>query len=350
MRLCIASGKGGTGKTTVATSLARVAADLGQSVAYVDCDVEDPNGHLFLHPELATSAPVSMSIPVVDLDLCTHCGMCEDICQFNAIVCLPDQILLFPEMCHSCGGCGMICPVGAIDESERAIGQIARGSAGQIRFINGRLNVGEAKSPPVIRATRSAVPKVDLEIVDAPPGTSCPVVESLRGSDFTILVTEPTPFGLNDLQLTVPVVRKPSIPVGVVVNRSGPEPLSVAQLVGRPAGAVIVTTPQDLAVADVRRCISFCREVSVPVVGIIENMSGYVCPKCGHHSDLFRSGGGRRLAEETGVPFLGRIPFEPGIVLAGDDGTPFLESPTGSEGTRTFTTIVHRILDWNPGE
>ncbi len=220
MKVAIASGKGGTGKTTVATNVARVAADSGHSVAYLDCDVEAPNGHIFLRPELGAATPVGTLIPKVDEAECTYCGACSEFCQYGAIASLEKVILVFPELCHGCGGCSMVCPLEAITEVLHETGQIEVGSAGSVAFVHGLLNVGQAMSPPVIKAVKRACPPVDFVILDAPPGTSCPVVESVRDCDYVVLVTEPTPFGLNDLKLAVEMVRTLGVPFGAVINRS----------------------------------------------------------------------------------------------------------------------------------
>ena len=220
MRIAVASGKGGTGKTTVATNLAYVASLNGRTVSYVDCDVEEPNGHLFLRPEWLVRKPVTRLVPQVDESKCTHCGRCGEICQYSAIVPLGVTILVYAELCHGCGGCQLVCPAGAITEVPREIGTLEMGWAEDIQFTQGLLNVGEAMSPPLIRQVRSASPKADLTVIDAPPGTSCPVIESVRGADFLLLVTEPTPFGLNDLKLAVEMGRALGLPLGVVINRA----------------------------------------------------------------------------------------------------------------------------------
>jgi MinD superfamily P-loop ATPase len=221
MKIAIASGKGGTGKTTVSTNLAFVASQQGGRVAYLDCDVEEPNGHIFLKPQLTESRPVGSLIPAVDNQKCTQCGACARICRFNAIACLGTMVLVFPELCHSCGGCSLVCPEGAITEVSRERGRLDMGKSGSIAFSQGLLNIGEVMSPPVIRAVKESMGDVDLEIIDAPPGTSCPVIESVRGCDYVVLVTESTPFGLNDLRLAVDMVRALKLPFGVVINRAG---------------------------------------------------------------------------------------------------------------------------------
>ncbi|HUT95270.1 MAG TPA: ATP-binding protein [Thermoguttaceae bacterium] len=220
MRIAIASGKGGTGKTTVATNLATVASRNGRSVAYLDCDVEEPNGHIFLKPRITDTRPVGNLVPAVDEGKCTHCGLCAEICQYGAIACLGRMVLVYPELCHACGGCGLVCPADAIAETFREIGRLETGRAGPIRFVRGLLNVGEPMSPPVIKAVKAAAPEADVVIADAPPGTSCPVIESVRGADFVLLVTEPTPFGFHDLKLAVQMVDALGLPCGVVINRA----------------------------------------------------------------------------------------------------------------------------------
>ncbi len=221
MRIAVASGKGGTGKTTVATNLAFVAAWRDHSVAYLDCDVEEPNGAIFLKPQLGEGHPVTTTVPKVDAAKCNGCGLCGRICQYSAIVPMGRTVLLFPELCHGCGGCRLVCPTGAIREGEREVGWLRAGSAGKVEFVEGLLNVGEAMSRPVVRAVKSSAPAVDLTVVDCPPGMSCPVIESMRGVDYVLLVTEPTPFGLHDLKLMVETVRKLEILFGVVINRTG---------------------------------------------------------------------------------------------------------------------------------
>ncbi len=220
MKIAVASGKGGTGKTTIATNMAYVASRDGRTVAYLDCDVEEPNGALFLKPVIEETQPVRVSVPSVDVSKCNACGLCGKICQYSAIVPIKDNVLVFDELCHGCGGCWMVCPTNAITESYRVTGRVEQGRAGEVHFVQGLLNIGEAMSPPVISAVKAAAPAVDLLVIDAPPGTSCPVIETVRGADLVLLVTEPTPFGLNDLQLAVDMVRALELPFAVVVNRA----------------------------------------------------------------------------------------------------------------------------------
>jgi MinD superfamily P-loop ATPase len=246
MRIVVASGKGGTGKTTVATSLALSA---GDSVRFMDCDVEAPNAALFLNPNLDTRKEVGILLPVVDEALCTHCGKCAEVCEFHAIAVIGKKTLVFPELCHGCGSCTLVCPEKVISERLDVMGVLESGlTATGIDFAQGVMNVGEPMAVPIIRelkkwndmSLRGAIatkqshngdgrllrreerpPRNDIEIRDAPPGASCPVVETMRGADFILLVTEPTPFGLHDLKQVVGIARELGIPAGVVINRDG---------------------------------------------------------------------------------------------------------------------------------
>jgi len=200
MIISIASGKGGTGKTTVATNLAL---SIDKDVQLLDCDVEEPNAHLFIKPAIEERQTVTTPVPSVDESKCTLCGKCGEICQFRAIIVIGETVLPFPELCHSCGGCMAVCPEGAITEVPRELGVLEKGRRNGLAFVHGRLRVGEAMSPPLIRKVRSFTDPDKLTIIDAPPGTSCPVIAAMTGADFVLLVTEPTPFGLHDLQLAV---------------------------------------------------------------------------------------------------------------------------------------------------
>lgn len=223
MRIVVASGKGGTGKTTVATSLALVATEQ-ESVRLMDCDVEAPNAGLFLNPRLDTSKDVGILIPQVDESLCNFCGKCAEVCQFHAVAIISNKILIFPELCHGCGSCTLVCPERAISEHLEVMGILSGGSAVQgIDFAQGIMNIGEPMAVPIIRELKKWAPvnSSSIEIRDAPPGASCPVVETIRGADFVLLVTEPTPFGLHDLKQVVEISRDLGIPAGVVINRDG---------------------------------------------------------------------------------------------------------------------------------
>ena len=230
MRIAVASGKGGTGKTTIATSLAISLAGEGSipPPIFVDCDVEAPNAHLFLAPQLNGSQPVGIMIPAVDESRCTYCGKCAEICTYHAIAVLGRKTLVFPQLCHGCGSCTALCPENAISETFHQIGVIESGTAREsIDFRRGLLDVGQPMAVPIIRELqRQIIPHDDQPVIlDSPPGTSCPVVATMRGADFLILVTEPTPFGLHDLRLAAQVARELNLPAGVIINRdNGPYP------------------------------------------------------------------------------------------------------------------------------
>jgi MinD superfamily P-loop ATPase len=216
MIIAVASGKGGTGKTTIAVNLALSL----ENVQYLDCDVEEPNAAIFLKPAMQKRFSVAIPVPEFDEALCTRCKKCVEACAYNAIVILGQKVLLFPQLCHGCGGCRYICPESAITEQPRQIGLIEQGPAGSIDFIQGLLNVGEPMATPIIKQQRKLIDKEKIVILDAPPGTSCPVIETVRNCDYCILVTEPTPFGLNDLRLAVDTMREMKVPFGVVINCS----------------------------------------------------------------------------------------------------------------------------------
>ncbi|MFC1895135.1 ATP-binding protein [Thermodesulfobacteriota bacterium] len=247
MNIAVASGKGGTGKTTVATSMA---ASIGSDVQLLDCDVEEPNSHLFLKPEFSETKTIYAPVPEVDKDKCTLCGKCGEICQFKAIVVIGETVLPFHELCHSCGGCMEVCPENAIREVGRELGVIQKGHRNGIEFIHGRLRVGEAMSPPLIKKVRALTDPNKLTIIDAPPGTSCPVIESMRNTDFVLLVTEPTPFGLHDLKLAAGAVRLLNIPHGLVINRSDMGDDQVQAYAKREDIPVLLEIPFDRKIAE----------------------------------------------------------------------------------------------------
>ena len=225
MIVAVASGKGGTGKTTIALNLAL---SLGK-VQLLDCDVEEPNLHIFLKPRIDKNIPVFTMVPDIDLEKCNYCGKCSEVCAYNALSVLrfekdgkvEGDVLFFPHLCHACGGCVLLCPQEAITEGKREIGAIRIGMAGNIRFVEGRLNVSEVLAPSVIEAAKEQIDPIYGDvIIDAPPGSSCPVVASLKGVNFCILVTEPTPFGLHDLEIAYEVTKVLEVPCGVVINKS----------------------------------------------------------------------------------------------------------------------------------
>lgn len=219
MRIAVASGKGGTGKTTVATSLALLLARR-HSVHFLDCDAEAPNAGLFLHPEVVHRA-VTLPVPLIDESKCDHCGECSRACRFHALATTRNKVLVFAEICHSCGGCLLACTRGAIKEYQRVIGEIGEGMVGDLRFTEAKLNAGETATVSLIRAVKRTESAADYVIVDSPPGTSCPLVTAVEDADLVLLVTEPTPFGLHDLILAIEMAQKLGRRIGVVVNRDG---------------------------------------------------------------------------------------------------------------------------------
>ncbi len=247
MKIAIASGKGGTGKTTVATNLA---ASAGGPVQLLDCDVEEPNAHIFLPMKNARKTVVGTMVPEVDNERCSLCGACSEICQFSAIMKLGDTVLTFPEMCHSCRGCQMVCPENAIGESTRELGELVQGTSGDVDLVYGRLRVGEAMSPPLIEAVKERAVQTGTVIIDAPPGTSCPVMTALRGVDFVVLVTEPTPFGFNDLVLAVEAVRTFEIPFGLVINRNDSGDAQVSRYARDEGIPVLLEIPERREIAE----------------------------------------------------------------------------------------------------
>lgn len=247
MIISIASGKGGTGKTTVSTNLA---ASLGAGVQLLDCDVEEPNSHLFLRPEIKNEKRVFSLIPEIDEEKCTYCGKCADICRFSAINIVGNTVLTFPELCHGCAGCIVVCPENAVTESGREVGAVETGKALSSDFVHGILRIGEAMSPPLIKAVRKYETNEMINIIDAPPGTSCPVIAAMKDADFVLMVTEPTPFGLHDLKLACEAVKVLGIPAGLVINRSdvgNSDVLDYAKTEGLP---VLLEIPFDRRIAE----------------------------------------------------------------------------------------------------
>lgn len=248
MIIAVASGKGGTGKTLVSTGLALSLKD-DYAVTVADCDVEGPNAHIFLKPLIQGKESVNNPVPVVETEKCTFCGICADVCAFNAIAVFGSRVMTFPQMCHGCGACSYLCPEDAITEQPRQIGEVEWGDADKIKFVSGTLTVGEAMSPPVIRQVKERSREGEIIIRDAPPGTSCPVVETVKDSDFCLLLTEPTPFGLNDLILAVETVRELNIPFGVVINRVGAGDAGVEDYCQKEKIPVLMRIPLDTEIA-----------------------------------------------------------------------------------------------------
>ena len=247
MIISVASGKGGTGKTTVATNLAL---SIGSDIQLLDCDVEQPNAHLFLQPYFDLTETVTTPVPEIDLAKCTLCGKCGDICVFKAIVVVGDTVLPFEELCHSCGGCLAVCSEKAISEKGRELGTLQKGHLNGVEFIHGKLKVGEAMSPPLIKKVLGCCDPTKTTIVDAPPGTSCPVIETMKPADFILLVTEPTPFGLHDLKLAVGAAKILEIPCGLVINRSDLGDGNVQAYADRENMPVLLDIPFDRKIAE----------------------------------------------------------------------------------------------------
>ncbi len=275
MNIALASGKGGTGKTTIATNLATLLGREGNSVTYLDCDVEEPNGHLFLRPRIDRRVPAHIRVPVIADERCMACGECVRFCAFNALARLGKMVMVFPELCHGCGGCMRVCAEKAIFEQERVIGFVESGDAGGVRFVQGTLNVGEAMSPPLIREVLTDTTADAVNIIDAPPGTSCPVVTTLRKADFAVLVTEPTPFGVNDLRLALDMVQELNVPHGVVVNRDEETYHGVTDLCASRGVPIIGRIPDNRKAAE-----SYSRGEM-----IVDTVPGLA----GHFSDIWRN-------------------------------------------------------------
>jgi MinD superfamily P-loop ATPase len=305
MIIAVASGKGGTGKTTVATSLAQsIAADGGSRLGsgdpgqlpapvslrrrhrllFLDCDVEEPNAALFLEPDIDQQQEVGILIPEVDYERCTFCGRCAEVCPWHAIAVVGRKVLVFPELCHGCGSCTLNCPENAIREVLHVMGLLESGQAGPIDFGHGVMNVGEAMAVPIIRqlkARQMASTEAEVAILDASPGTSCPVVETMRGADFVLLVTEPTPFGLHDLRLAVQVARDElGLPVGVVVNRDGVGDKGVDEYCAAEDIPILMRIPLDRRIAEAisggQALVEALPEYRAHFVALYEQIAGIV--------------------------------------------------------------------------
>jgi MinD superfamily P-loop ATPase len=248
MIISVASGKGGTGKTLVATSLALSLKDR-ERVQLLDCDVEEPNAHVLLKPLITRSEAVCIPTPKIDEQKCSYCGKCAEVCVYHAIAVFPKNVLVFPQLCHGCGACSYLCPEKAISEEMRETGVVESGYADGMEFAHGKLSIGEPMPTPVIRKVKELANHDGIVIIDVPPGTSCPVVESIKGSDFCILVTEPTPFGLSDLVLAVETARELKIPCGIVLNRAGVGDNKVEEYCRKENIPILLTIPLDMEIA-----------------------------------------------------------------------------------------------------
>ncbi|NOZ20150.1 MAG: P-loop NTPase [Planctomycetes bacterium] len=250
MIITVASGKGGTGKTTVATNLAVALHAEGKDVQYVDCDVEAPNGHIFMKPEITERVAVKLESPRVDAEKCTGCGQCGEVCQFSAIVCINKKVLTFLELCHACGACGLICPEKAITEALRDIGVVEIGDSNGVDFIHGKLNIGEPIAPKIISEIKKRIDPRKIVVMDSPPGSSCPAIEAMKDSDSVLLVAEPTPFGLNDLEITYEVVKELDTPCFLAINKADIGDDRVRKFAESKELPIVLEVPHDRRIAE----------------------------------------------------------------------------------------------------
>ena len=248
MIISIASGKGGTGKTTISTNLAM---SLEGRAKLLDCDVEEPNAHLFIKPEISLREESTVFVPAIDEALCNGCKKCADICRFNALAVIGKKVLCFPELCHSCEGCLLVCPEQAISAGTRSLGWVEEGKRENMDFVQGCMRIGEAMSPPLIRDVRNRIKEDEIAIIDAPPGTSCPVITAMKDTDFVLLVTEPTPFGLHDLTLAVEAVKVLGIPCGLVINRANLGYQKVHEYIASEQIPILLEIPFDRKIAEI---------------------------------------------------------------------------------------------------
>ncbi len=251
MKIAVLSGKGGTGKTTVATNLAYALHTSGKTIQLLDTDAEEPNSHIFFDVKYDYEESVQILLPVVDRNLCTHCQECAKACEFSAITVSSKYIMIFDNLCHGCGVCSMVCPVKAISEKPKDIGTIKLGITEEgIIFGEGIMNIGEPSPVRIIRQLKKHIdPNVDIVILDSPPGTSCPVIETINGTDFALLVTEPTPFGLHDLKLAIDATREFDIPIGVVLNRYDGSYKKIEEYLEKEDIPLLMTIPYDINIA-----------------------------------------------------------------------------------------------------
>jgi MinD superfamily P-loop ATPase len=264
LKISVASGKGGTGKTLVATNMAATLASIDElGVTIADCDVEEPNSHLFFPKKtIIERKDCQVTVPVIDEGRCSHCGKCSDVCAYHALAVLKKDVLLFAELCHGCGACAIVCPENAISDGSRTIGEIIRARSNGLEMVWGELATGEARSTPLIRAVKDEAEN-KMVIVDCPPGTSCTLVESVRGTDFCLLVTEPTPFGLYDLKIAVKVLAKMEIPHGVLVNKCGTGDERVYSYLKEKNIPLLMEIPLDRRIAEIySRGMLFAEEMA----------------------------------------------------------------------------------------
>jgi MinD superfamily P-loop ATPase len=280
MIVAVASGKGGTGKTTIASNLAVC---LPRPNRLLDCDVEEPNCHIFLNPEIDTTERFTLPFPIVDENRCNGCGECSAMCRYNAIVTLQSKPLVFPELCHGCGGCVEVCPENAITEGQREIGSIQTGTYDHALFVQGLLDVGQALSPPLIRAVRRYTATNGITVIDCPPGTSCPVIAAVKKSDYVVLVAESSTFGLHDLRLAVDTMRMLNLNFGVVINRVISADRRVAEYCRNEQIPVLLEIPEDRKAAEAYSQGQLLIEVIPGFRELFERLYERILSECHHN-------------------------------------------------------------------
>jgi MinD superfamily P-loop ATPase len=248
--IAVASGKGGTGKTTVAVALALGLSKHGRSLQFVDCDVEEPDADLLLKPVPGEDEPVEVAVPQVEEAVCTGCGKCKEICRYNAVAVVKGKALIFENLCHACGGCLLVCPEGAVTEKKHRIGTVTAGKRDSIHFIKGALDVGEPMATPLVRAAKARADRERPAVLDAPPGTACPVIATVKGCDYCLLVTEPTPFGLYDLELMLRLVEELGLPAGIIINKDDDWSVHIERLAARYEFPVLMRIPFSREIAE----------------------------------------------------------------------------------------------------
>lgn len=253
MKIAVASGKGGTGKSTISVNFAYLLSKKYNNIALLDCDVEEPNCHLFIKPEINYSNEICINIPKIDVNTCISCRKCSEICEFNAITKIKDKVLVFEELCHGCKSCKINCPVSAISDSKRKIGVLEADLNNNLSLIQGKTRIGEAMSPPLIKKVKELADNknFNIQLIDSPPGTSCPFINTIYSVDYVVLVTEPTPFGLHDLILAVNVVEKMKIPFGIVINKSNQNDILIENWTKEKNIKIITKLPEDIKIAQV---------------------------------------------------------------------------------------------------